>query len=206
MDSNDDVIDDGYIKFQLEMNAPKAIPKNLLQNLQHYRELLYNQGLIGMYDNGIGFGNISSRLHGNAFVISASATGGKSELSEVDFCIVEQCDIARNKVWACGQNPASSESMTHHVLYQLEDSIGGVIHVHSLALWRALCGKVPTTSANIAYGTPEMASEMQRLYCSSNLSSQKILAMAGHSEGIVTFGVDLAQAYGVLDAYVREWL
>ena len=43
-----------------------------------------------------------------------------------------------------------------------------------------------------------MANEIARLFKEQNLSQHKIFAMAGHSEGIVSFGKNLAQAAEIL--------
>ena len=43
-----------------------------------------------------------------------------------------------------------------------------------------------------------MAEETQRLFIDSKLSQIKILAMAGHEDGIVAFGENLKTAYRIL--------
>ena len=58
--------------------------------------------------------------------------------------------------------------------------------------------RFPTTAAAVAYGTPLMAAEMRRLYETSELPRLKILIMAGHEEGLITFGATLAEAEQVL--------
>ena len=56
----------------------------------------------------------------------------------------------------------------------------------------------PTTSKAVAYGTPEMAYEIMRLFTGSDIRSRKVFAMAGHEGGIVTFGKNLEDAFDVL--------
>jgi hypothetical protein len=71
-------------------------------------------------------------------------------------------------------------------------------------LWRTLLDRVPTTSKSVAYGTPEMAHEIMRLFTVSDVRSRKIFAMAGHEDGIVTFGKNLEDAFDVLMRERRE--
>ena len=44
------------------------------------------------------------------------------------------------------------------------------------------------TRADVAYGTPEMADEVRRLFCETDVRQLRIFGMAGHEDGIVTFG------------------
>jgi hypothetical protein len=75
---------------------------------------------------------------------------------------------------------------------------GAVVHCHDSKLWAAVLNQAPTTSKAIAYGTPEMAYEIMRLFTASDVRSREIFVMAGHEGGIVTFGKDLEEAFAVL--------
>ena len=66
------------------------------------------------------------------------------------------------------------------------------------ALWQQLLNQIPTTRATVPYGTPEMATETQRLFQETDLPRTQIFAMAGHEEGIVAFGATLQIAYRTL--------
>jgi hypothetical protein len=70
-------------------------------------------------------------------------------------------------------------------------------------LWATLLDNAPTTSKSVTYCTPEMAYEIVRLFEVSDVRSKKIFAMAGHEDGIVTFGKNLQAAFGVL-MHARE--
>jgi hypothetical protein len=80
--------------------------------------------------------------------------------------------------------------------------VGGIIHVHNPKLWQQLLFKIPTTRKEIPYGTPQMALEMFRLFDEENLAERKILAMAGHEDGIICFGSSLDEAGKVLSAVI----
>jgi ribulose-5-phosphate 4-epimerase/fuculose-1-phosphate aldolase len=99
---------------------------------------------------------------------------------------------------------ASSESMSHGVIYGESNDIHGVIHVHHKALWQKLLDKVPTTAGHAAYGTPEMAYEIIRLFRETDLMKKKILVMKGHEEGIFTFGETLQDAGKVILEYFQQ--
>jgi ribulose-5-phosphate 4-epimerase/fuculose-1-phosphate aldolase len=96
---------------------------------------------------------------------------------------------------------ASSESLTHATLYACDDTINAVIHIHHLEKWKSLLNVVPTTEAAVPYGTPEMAFEIQRLFRETNVASEKIIAMGGHEEGIISFGETIDEAASKLLHY-----
>jgi hypothetical protein len=65
-------------------------------------------------------------------------------------------------------------------------------------LWTALLNQAPTSSKAVDYGTPEMAYEIARLFKVTDVRTRKILVMAGHKGGILVFGRNLEEAFGVL--------
>ena len=132
------------------------------------------------------------------FYITGSATGGLPKLSAADCVRVVAYDFAGNWLNYEGAAIPSSESLTHVAIYESDPTICAVIHCHDLVLWRTLFDRVPTTSKAVAYGTPEMAHEIMHLFEVNDVGSRKILVMAGHEGGILTFGKNLEDAFGVL--------
>ena len=64
-----------------------------------------------------------------------------------------------------------------------------MLHIHAPLLFsRAAELRLPTTDNAVAYGTPEMAKEMARLWRDTNLPDRRVLAMGGHQDGVVAFG------------------
>jgi ribulose-5-phosphate 4-epimerase/fuculose-1-phosphate aldolase len=186
--------EEGYIKFHcmwIEKNLSGDIS---ISDLNYWREKLYQQKLIGAYPNGVGYGNISIRLPDDTFLITGTRTGNFSELTKKHYTIVTGYDITHNQVTCKGPIMASSESLTHAILYELLPEVNAVVHIHNEVKWDNLIDKVPTTSPKVEYGTPEMADEIKRLIDSENLSSDKVLVMAGHKDGLIAFGGDLAAA------------
>lgn len=198
------MFDEGYIKFECNWEKTDAPEEALLADLNKWRDKLYDLKLLGAYENGIGYGNISRRVDGNQFIITGSATGNLPKLKATHYSKVVDFDLSKNRLTCRGAVKASSESLSHGVLYQLDSSINAVIHVHHFELWKKLLYHIPTTDKNISYGTPQMAGEIIRLYQNTSLSLQKIFAMAGHEEGIVTFGNHPDEAGNILLKYFNQ--
>ena len=189
----------GVVKFRCEQVAAEIAPFAGFDELNACRRKLLQLRMIGVEDNGIGFGNLSVRGGDTSvFYITGSGTGGKPRLSLRDFARVTACDFQKNWLRCEGRTPASSESLTHAAVYRSDPEAGAVIHCHSRSLWTHWRDRVPTTSHDVEYGTPEMAREVQRLFQKSNVQAQKIFVMAGHPDGIVTFGESVNDAFAVL--------
>lgn len=192
-------MDEGYIKFQAQWQQAPALPAESLHDLIQQRDELHRLGLIGVYDNGVGYGNISQRWNNeNQFVISGSATGHLVNVSKLHFTLVTKVEIAKNKVWCKGPIVASSETMSHAVIYKECAEIQAVIHVHQAVLWKKLLHQVPTTDASATYGSPEMAYSIIKLLKNSNLRQEKVFVMEGHPEGIFVFGESLQECNDLL--------
>lgn len=192
-------MEEGYIKFRAKWEKSPPLPLRFIKDLNPWRDLLYAKGLIGAYENGVGFGNLSQRFGKTMnFIISGSGTGKLDHLKAEHYALVTHIDIDQNKLTCSGPVIASSESMSHGVIYRHCPSVTGVIHVHNGPLWKKLLHKVPTTDRKAPYGTPEMAYEIIRLLETTDLGSEKIFVMEGHEEGIFTFGDTLEEAGHVL--------
>ena len=193
------MIDEGYIKFKSNWEKTDPLKFSTFEELNHFRNEMYELRLISAYDNGIGFGNISIRKeNSNQFYISGSATGNFQQLDNNHYSLVTNVNISNNILDCVGSTIASSESMSHAVIYQTIPWVNGVIHIHSLSLWEKLLYKVPTTLEDIKYGTPEMALAIIHLLKKESTLKQKIFAMAGHEEGLFVFAKDLKSAKEVL--------
>ena len=188
-----------YIKFTCERAAAEITSFDGLAELNAYRRKLIQFRLIGADANGIGFGNLSIRDGAaNNFYITGSATGGIPELTLADCARVVAYDFARNWLRCEGSAIPSSESLTHAAVYASDTDTGAIIHCHDSKLWAALLNRAPTSSNTVEYGTPEMAYEVLRLFNVTDVQRRKILVMAGHEGGVVAFGRDLGEAFGVL--------
>lgn len=186
-------MDEGYIKFQAQWQKAPALPDSKLYNIIYFRDTLHTLGLIGVYNNGIGYGNISKRYDTTGqFIISGSVTGHLSKLSAEHYTLIRKVNIDQNTVWCEGPIIASSETMSHAVIYQTCPEVNAVIHVHHAALWQQLLHQIPTTDASATYGSPEMAYSIITLLQNTDLREQKMFVMEGHPEGIFAFGKSLS--------------
>jgi L-ribulose-5-phosphate 4-epimerase len=184
----------GVIKFNCNWIHEAPLNSYLIEDLNAWRDKMFDLSFIGVNDEDIGYGNISRRFRNNEFIISGSATGKLLKLGSKHYTTVTEFDLEKNSLTAVGPILASSESLTHAVIYQCDETINGIIHIHHYELWKKLMNTIPTTRADVEYGTPAMANEMIRLFGETNLKSQKMLVMAGHQDGIISFGKDLNEA------------
>jgi ribulose-5-phosphate 4-epimerase/fuculose-1-phosphate aldolase len=197
--------EEGVIKFDLQFSAADPVAMDSLHELNTWRSILWRHRLIGQdparYE-GYGFGNVSQRsgpfdteCGQREFVISGTQTGELEELDNKHYAIVSAWDTAHNKVIASGAVKPSSESLTHAMIYDLDDEARAVLHVHSPDIWKSAAARnIPLTDDTIEYGTPDMAQEVRRLFNETSVRQSGIFAMGGHEDGIVSFGPSVEQA------------
>ena len=213
-DYDDNKMDEGVIKYQCKWTEKKDIIKySSIKQLISARNKLHDLKLIDVYkQNGIGFGNISQRILNDndndkiSFYITGTQTSkiDNDKMNESHFCIVNDYNIKENKLFCFGAIRASSESMTHAIIYELNAKINCVIHIHHNKLWNKCLNKLPTTNKNIKYGTPEMAKEVKRLYQNNinDIQNKKIFIMGGHQDGLISFGYSIQSA---LDLMIKTY-
>lgn len=193
------MMDEGYIKYEQNLVPTEPLDTDVISEINAYRALLYKMKLIGAYDEIVGYGNISVKLADASILISGTQTGQIAELGPQHYTLVTDYSIAENRLTCKGPIKASSEALTHAAVYELRDDIAAVIHIHSRTLWDKYLNQMPTTSIDVSYGTPEMAYEVQRLYDEGPMQRNPVMIMAGHDEGIVTFGKNLKEAFEALE-------
>jgi L-ribulose-5-phosphate 4-epimerase len=193
------VSETGSVKFKCEQ-VPTEISRFAgFAELNKYRRKLLDLEMMGVDGNGIGFGNLSVRDGTSArFYITSAATAGIVELTPADYAKVVAYDFAKNWLRCEGSRVASSESLTHAAVYELDSTARAVIHCHDINLWAALLDKAPTTPKRVEYGTAEMAYAVQRLFEITDVKTRKIFVMAAHDGGLVTFGKNLQDAFEIL--------
>ncbi len=189
-------LDEGYIKYDIDWTPGPAPDAAAARRLDAWRRPLYEAGLIGQYETlGIGFGNISARCgEPGQFLISGTQTGHLAHTDERHYALVTAVDIEANRVSCTGPVKASSEAMTHAALYALDACIAAIVHVHSKSLWHRFMNVLPTTAPSASYGTPAMAREFARLFAQDDVARTGVAVMAGHEEGLISFGPSLEAA------------
>ena len=189
-------LDEGYIKYHSTWTEDVAPDPASAAVLEDWRRPLHAAGLIGYYkDPGVGYGNISMRSSGDGlFLISGTQTGHLKNTTEAHYALDTAYDIDNNTVASVGPVQASSEAMSHAAVYELDANIGAIVHVHSPDLWQRYIFELPTTAADVPYGTPAMAREFMRLFTDTPFAASGVAVMAGHENGLVSFGATPAEA------------
>lgn len=199
------MIDEGYTKYAVRWVDRATLDRPEIVELERWRRPLFEAGLVGIYpESRIGYGNISIRTGKREFLVSGTQTGHLPRTGPAHYALVTSYDIDGNTVTCRGAVQASSEALTHAALYELDESIGAVVHVHDDALWQRLLESAPATAAGVAYGTPAMAREFGRLYRDTVFAQTRLAAMAGHEAGIVSIGGTLREATERVLAARRE--
>ena len=112
-----------YVKFTYERTGVEMGSFDQLADLNACRRKLLDLHLLGVYANGVGFGNLSVRDGATrSFYITGSATGGLPELTPADCVRVVEYDFAKNWLSYEGAAIPSSESLTHAAIYESDPS------------------------------------------------------------------------------------
>ncbi len=198
--------DEGYVKYQCNHKKAEWNTQELKLNLEieskvneldRLRTSLFDVNFIGIYRNGIGFGNVSIKYpnlkNDECFIISATGTGGARELGLEGYCLVTKTDILNNTVHCQGPLAASSESMSHAAIYQASNITDCIVHIHHKKLFTNLTEQenMIRTPKNVAYGTVEMAEHLGEIAKNNPLGA--CVLMEGHEDGIIFYGTSIIQ-------------
>ncbi|MEJ2596110.1 MAG: class II aldolase/adducin family protein [bacterium] len=148
-----------------------------------------------MNEQGIGFGNLSVRKENTSqFYISGSATGIYRQAEARHYALVTAYSFRRNSLTCQGPVRASSESLSHAAIYEADESIHSVIHVHHGEMWEYGMNRFPATDPSCSFGTSEIARNISLLLQNDKVRDRGILIMGGHPEGVLFFGHSPDQA------------
>lgn len=156
-------------------------------------KMLHEKGLIAATD-----GNISVRLNQGS-VLSTPTCISKGMMSVEDLVVV---DMHGRRL--CGFRDVSSEIAMHLTIYRMRPDVGAVVHAHpptatgfaacGMALDQALISEVLLSLGDVPlahYATPGTSELSEAL--EPFIPDHDAVLMANH--GVVTYGVDLMQAY-----------
>lgn len=195
------MMETGAVKFHYQSSGKELAPFPGFEELNAARQEVRRLGLIGVDENGLGFGNVSLRDGAtDSFYITGSGTGVLPALTLQDYAKVVAWDFERNWLRCEGRTVASAESLTHAAVYAMATEARVVVHGHDRDLWRILKKRGSATVANVPYGTPEMAREVERFFQETDVRIGKLFAMAGHTDGVVAFAQDFREALAALAA------
>lgn len=197
----------GYVKFNFSLKRLSVLGLNDIEELELLRTKLFKLKLIGAYENGVGYGNLSRRVSGETvFIISGTRTGALAQLGPEHYTRIIDCELESNFVSCEGLCEPSSEAMTHAALYQASTKIQTIAHIHNGTLWNALLDHVPTTARDVEYGTPAMAQEILRLFREEKLDHQGSIAMGGHEDGVIFYGPNFQKVEKIIDTNCLQYL
>ncbi len=189
---------EGVIKFHVEHETNVCCCESDIVELTKWRNKLRAAGLVGQdfaRYGGLGFGNLSKRMDDGTFLITASQTGHLETLTPDGYARIMDFDPARNLVWSKGMNHPSSETMTHLAAYGANRRIQFVFHAHCPEIWNAKDDLgLPVTDPAVECGTVEMFYEVLWLLRDSEHYRKGILAMGGHTDGLLAWGETADQA------------
>jgi L-ribulose-5-phosphate 4-epimerase len=189
---------EGTIQFRFELapgTAPDEPNEGQFAQFVSWRRILKRLKLVGRdarrYD-GYGYGNLSMRdpEQPGRFFVSASQTSGAASITPRDIVRIDRWDADRFEVAATGHAPPSSESITHGMLYAADPAICWIMHAHSHEIWRmAEALDLPTTAADVPYGSPAMAAAVAELM-QRHPERPLVFATLGHTDGVFACGAD----------------
>lgn len=198
---------EGIVKYFLEFKKEKLDITKEYKSLEVLRKRLYSLALIGAYEDGIGYGNISLKSEDeNSFIITGTQTGCLQDLEEKDYSKVLSIDFNNFKTKACGLSHPSSECISHGTIYNLDKEIKAVIHIHNKKLWHFMIENNYLSTEDTPYGTLEMVEDIRNMYKNKNILENNIFVMKGHYEGIICFAKSLEAAEYKLYDLVRKVL
>ena len=188
------------IKFQFE-NTGKTINKHpLLPELKKYCFLFEKNKLAPLYKGGSS-GNLSFRTKTgkNEFIITASHTALRENMSDTDFSEVIFCDERNNFVKANGIKTPSSETILHYLIYKNRPEINAVFHGHSPEITaNAEKLNIPVTEKNEEYGTINVAFSALKL-----MRNHDFIVLKNH--GFVAGGKTPEETYKKIEYFLNQW-
>ncbi len=199
-------IDDGVIKYdRSQYKVSPSLNADEYRALEKWREKLHHLKLIGEYlPEKIGYGNLSQKADYQEFhetkkvqfLITGTQTGSHQQLDGSNYTRVLDSDFDRWAVNVLGPVEASSEALTHASIYQANEKINCVFHIHDNIIWEAMIeNSYTSTPADIPYGTKAMADSVKSCVGSSK---QGLIVMKGHQDGVISYAPTLDQAGSLL--------
>lgn len=221
---------EGTIQFAYELAEPSStevLAPSLVASLSAWRTMLKRLQLLGQvpdrYD-GFGYGNLSGRITARdttpdttpdtapsttqkeGFVITASQTSGVNTLREEHLVTISGYNLSRFWVEAIGEQPPSSETLTHAMIYAADPRIHWVFHVHCPEIWEnSTALGIPSTGADVSYGSLDMVRAVADLL-SGTQSRPLVFTTQGHHDGVFALGANARDTGGLLMVYLAKAL
>ncbi|MCB1684309.1 MAG: class II aldolase/adducin family protein [Pseudomonadales bacterium] len=204
---------EGIIRFayDLQPSVSSIVDEELFAQLKAWRTILTKLSLLGRHPrryDGLGFGNLSLRdpERPGEFIITASQSSGIRRIDQRNITRITNYNLQRFWVDACGEEPPSSETMTHAMIYAADPRISWVFHAHSPEIWsRAAALALPCTPDTAVNGSGELVQAVSDLLNRYH-SRPIVFATLGHTDGIFACGPTARDAGGLLVSYLAKSL
>jgi len=180
------------------VSKPVGYELQLRQDLVEFGRMLHAQGFVAATD-----GNLSIRMDSDRVMITPTAVS-KGMMHPEEMVIV---DLQGERL--SGPCRPSSEINMHLTIYRMRPEVGAVVHAHpctatafasaGIALDEPLCSEVVITLGAVPLapyattGTDELSESLMPY-----IPDHNAILMANH--GVVTYGIDLRQAYLRMEA------
>ena len=185
---------DGVIKYNIEFTPSKPLKTAQFEAIERLRKRLFSLKLIGV-ENGIGYGNISQKIDKHSFVITGTQTGHLKDLNANHYSLIEEYNDKEFYLKSSGAIKPSSEALTHGTIYNLDENIKAVIHIHSKSIWRFMLESSRyLKTKDVEYGSIEMIEEVNRIFSTTPPLDNPKFVMTGHEDGVIIFGESLKEA------------
>lgn len=185
---------DGVIKYNIEFTPSTPLKTAQFEAIERLRKRLFSLKLIGV-KNGIGYGNISQKIDKHSFVITGTQTGHLKDLNANHYSLIEEYNDKEFYLKSSGAIKPSSEALTHGTIYNLDENIKAVIHIHSKSIWRFMLESSRyLKTKDVEYGSIEMIEEVNRIFSTTPPLDNPKFVMTGHEDGVIIFGESLKEA------------
>jgi L-ribulose-5-phosphate 4-epimerase len=187
-------MNEGIIKFKIsKWHKTGALDDNIWHDLEAVRKKLFSLKLIGFDEKlKLGYGNISKRLDGDSFIITASRTKHIPDLTGENYSVINKADLKANSVECTGPAEPSSESITHAACYYSNPFINTVIHIHSEKIWKKMIDDgYPTTPPEAEYGSILLSEKISDAVKNLSMGKPFSIVMKGHENGVIITGTNL---------------
>ena len=177
------------IKFNYKSNGETISKSGLLSDLKKWCRIFHEENLAPSYPGGSS-GNLSFRIKNGeiGFIITASHTALKENMSDNDFTEVISYNKSKNTITGKGKREPSSEAVMHFLIYKNRPDINTVLHGHSPDIINhADSLNIPTTEKELPYGTYEIAENALKL-----IKKSDFIILKNH--GFISLGKTVEEA------------
>ncbi len=197
----DQPILDGVIKF-----LPRSVslrPPPFPTELDNYRNSLREKGLIGVYPNGTGHGNVAILAEDGSLIVTATQTQATKYLDQNGYALIPpEADVDQEDVPYEGTQIPSSESRTLLAIARRRPLVTAVVHIHHQeGQQRAIELGIVESAGRYGYGTIGFAHEAIDVVDRID-EDTGAFGTPSHPDGLFFYGRTIDEAYQQTVEYI----